>query len=149
MALGRIGTDDRATAEYEIGTHHPQVLVDEEVFLLDTERRGHTLYAIARTEDLEQPHRMCIQGFDRANSGVFWSSDSPVQDTKQVGMHRVDSPPLRVMNAGLVGSHAVYPRASKVSRMPPEGMNLHPAHRGSDCCRQLGQHSTLAVEVQE
>ena len=26
------------------------------------------------------------------------------------------------MNAGEVGSHAVYPLASKVERMPPEGM---------------------------
>jgi len=39
-------------------------------------------------------------------------------------MHSVRSPPFRTMNAGLVGSQAVYPRASHVSRIPPLGNEL-------------------------
>jgi hypothetical protein len=33
----------------------------------------------------------------------------------------VTAPPLWSSHGGLVGSHAVYPRASKVDRMPPDG----------------------------
>src|SRR6188508_2333030 len=54
------------------------------------------------------------------SSGVFLSSASPVQLTKAVGMTSVTLLPL-TWNGGLVGSHAVYPRASKVDRMPPDG----------------------------
>src|SRR5262249_38613202 len=53
--------------------------------------------------------------------GVFLSRASPVQEQKAVGMHRVVPLGFSRMNAGLVGSHAVYPRASKVARMPPDG----------------------------
>ena len=36
-------------------------------------------------------------------------------------MQRVAPFPCLLMKAGLVGSHAVYPRASNVQRRPPEG----------------------------
>src|SRR4029078_7018390 len=54
-------------------------------------------------------------------SGVFLSSASPVQLTNAVGMTRVAPGDDIRSQGGLVGSHAVYPRASKVDRMPPEG----------------------------
>src|SRR4029079_8520536 len=54
-------------------------------------------------------------------SGVFLSSASPVQLTNAVGMTRVAPCDDIRSHGGLVGSHAVYPRASKVDRMPPEG----------------------------
>ena len=38
-----------------------------------------------------------------------------------MGMHKVAPRAWRLMKAGLVGSQAVYPRASKVQRSPPEG----------------------------
>jgi hypothetical protein len=41
------------------------------------------------------------------SSGVFLSRASPVQDTKAVGMQSVPKLGPRMMNAGLVGSHAV------------------------------------------
>ena len=55
------------------------------------------------------------------SSGVFWSRAAPVHDTNAVGITSVTSPLLRTRNAGLVASHAVYPRASKVARRPPDG----------------------------
>ena len=55
------------------------------------------------------------------SSGVFLSSVSPVQLTKAVGITSVTELPLYSSHGGLVGSHAVYPRASKVDRMPPDG----------------------------
>src|SRR5262249_37621316 len=55
------------------------------------------------------------------SSGVFLSSASPVQLTNAVGMTSVTLFPLTCSHGGLVGSHAVYPRASKVERMPPDG----------------------------
>ena len=45
---------------------------------------------------------------------------------KIVGMHRV----LSQTNAGDVGSHNVYPRASNVFRMPPLGNEL----ASGSCC---------------
>src|SRR5215211_3439008 len=63
--------------------------------------------------------------FDSASiersSGVFLSSASPVQLTNAVGITSVAAPPLFNNQGGLVGSQAVYPRASKVDRSPPEG----------------------------
>src|SRR4029077_5376049 len=63
--------------------------------------------------------------FERASiersRGVFLSSASPVQEQNAVGIQRVVPLGLSMMNAGLVGSQAVYPRASKVVRMPPDG----------------------------
>src|SRR4029450_5020514 len=55
------------------------------------------------------------------SSGILWSSASPVHDANAVGMH--SSAPLGFsrMKAGDVGSQAVYPRASNVTRMPPVG----------------------------
>src|SRR5258706_12925636 len=58
--------------------------------------------------------------FDR-KSCVFLSSASPVQLTNAVGMTSVVELPLLSSQGGLVGSHAVYPRASNVERMPPDG----------------------------
>src|SRR3954451_24718655 len=55
------------------------------------------------------------------SSGVFLSSASPVQLTNAVGITSVTAPPLLSSHGGLVGSHAVYPRASKVDRRPPDG----------------------------
>src|SRR5262249_16980406 len=54
-------------------------------------------------------------------SGVFLSSASPVQLTNAVGITSVTELPLLRSQGGLVESHAVYPRASKVDRMPPDG----------------------------
>ena len=54
-------------------------------------------------------------------SGVFWSSVSPFHDRNTVGMQSVAPRSCRARNAGEVGSHAVYPRASNVERMPPLG----------------------------
>ena len=54
-------------------------------------------------------------------SGVFSSSASPVQLQNAVGMHSVFPFPFSIRKAGEVGSQAVYPRASKVARMPPDG----------------------------
>src|SRR5690606_3459016 len=64
-----------------------------------------------------------IASTDRS-SGVFLSSASPVHEAKAVGMHSVASPPVFRRKAGLVGSQAVYPRASYVSRSPPDGKLL-------------------------
>src|ERR687898_810181 len=55
------------------------------------------------------------------SSGVFLSSASPVQLTNAVGMTSVTLLPLQSSHGGLVGSHAVEPRASNGLRMPPEG----------------------------
>src|SRR6267154_3755387 len=55
------------------------------------------------------------------SSGVFLSSASPVQLKNAVGMTSVAPLGFSMMYAGDVGSHAVYPRASKVARRPPEG----------------------------
>src|SRR5687768_13510830 len=57
-------------------------------------------------------------------SGVFLSSASPVHDTNTVGMTRVEPLGDSRMYAGLVGSQPVYPRASNVARMPPDGKEL-------------------------
>src|SRR5262245_46209731 len=56
--------------------------------------------------------------------GVFLSSASPVQEQKAVGIISVDPDGVSRRNAGEVGSQAVYPRASNVARMPPEGKEL-------------------------
>ena len=56
--------------------------------------------------------------------GVFRSSASPVQLAKAVGMLSVAPLLCRMMKAGDEGSQAVYPRASKVARRPPEGKLL-------------------------
>src|SRR5688500_2072195 len=55
------------------------------------------------------------------SSGVFLSSDSPVQLTNAVGITSVVPFCEVSSHGGLVGSHAVYPRASKVERIPPDG----------------------------
>ena len=55
------------------------------------------------------------------SKGVFLSRASPVQEQNAVGMQSVVPLGLSRMNAGLVGSHAVYPLASNVVRMPPDG----------------------------
>ena len=49
------------------------------------------------------------------------SSASPVHETNAVGMQSVTLFSPRMRKAGLVASQAVYPRASKVALMPPEG----------------------------
>ena len=54
-------------------------------------------------------------------SGVFLSSASPVQLTNAVGMTSVVPFGVTSSQGGLVGSQAVYPRASNVERMPPDG----------------------------
>ena len=74
-------------------------------------------------------------------SGVLVSRASPVHETKHVGMQSVL--PLGVSNryAGLVTSQAVYPRASKVARMPPFG-KLEAS--GSPCTSVLPENSMIA-----
>src|SRR5215211_3283426 len=64
----------------------------------------------------------CVESasIDR-RSGVFLSSASPLQLTNAVGMTSVTELPLFSSHGGLVGSQAVYPRASNVERMPPDG----------------------------
>ncbi len=68
---------------------------------------------------------MRIACFDSASmersSGVFLSSASPVQLKNAVGMTSVVPFWDVRSHGGLVGSQAVYPRASKVERMPPDG----------------------------
>src|SRR3990167_5109474 len=65
---------------------------------------------------------ICLfKAFMERSKGVFLSSASPFQPTKYVGMHSVAALGPSLMNAGLVGSHPVYPRASNVGRRPPEG----------------------------
>ena len=51
------------------------------------------------------------------NKGVLLSKASPVYETKTVGIHKV----VPKINAGDVGSQAVYPLASNVLRIPPFG----------------------------
>src|SRR5580692_4085584 len=53
--------------------------------------------------------------------GVFVSSECPVQLRNADGMTRVVPFCPTSSHGGLVGSHAVYPRASNVDRMPPDG----------------------------
>ncbi len=53
--------------------------------------------------------------------GVFLSSASPVQLRNAVGITSVTDLPVFSSHGGLVGSHAVYPRASNVERIPPDG----------------------------
>src|SRR3954467_7310770 len=77
---------------------------------------------------------------DRSN-GVFLSSASPVQLTNAVGMTSVTLLPLTWRNGGLVGSHAVYPRASKVERMPQDG-KLEAS--GSPLISSLPRNSAIA-----
>src|SRR3989338_10074643 len=62
-----------------------------------------------------------FKAFIERSKGVFLSNASPFQPTKYVGMHSVAALGPSLMNAGLVGSHPVYPRASKVGLNPPEG----------------------------
>src|SRR4051812_14781690 len=75
-------------------------------------------------------------------SGVFLSRASPVQLTKAVGMTSVEPLGLSKIKAGLVGSQAVYPRASKVARIPPEGNELA---SGSPRTNSLPENSAIAL----
>ena len=76
------------------------------------------------------------------SSGILLSSASPVQDVNAVGMH--SSAPLGFsrMKAGLVGSQAVYPRASNVALMPPVG---NEDASGSPWISSLPENSAIAV----
>src|SRR3954451_1244845 len=69
--------------------------------------------------------RAAIAAFESASierkSGIFVSSASPVHDANAVGMHSTAPFGFSRMNAGEVGSQAVYPRASKVARSTPVG----------------------------
>ena len=60
------------------------------------------------------------------NKGALLSKASPVYDTKTVGIHKV----VPKIKAGDVGSQAVYPRASKVFRIPPFGKE----EASGSCC---------------
>ena len=53
--------------------------------------------------------------------GVFLSRASPVYEKYAVGIHKVEPLGVRTINAGDVGSQAVYPLASNVARKPPLG----------------------------
>src|SRR5258705_4990589 len=82
---------------------------------------------VANTRSAVEPNSFrtrtaCFEtaSIERSN-GVFLSSASPVQLTNAVGMTSVVLLPFFSSHGGLVGSHAVYPRASKVERMPPDG----------------------------
>src|SRR3954464_6183728 len=90
--------------------------------------------------------RMRTACFDSASiersRGVFLSSASPVQLTNAVGITSVVALPLLSSQGGLVGSHAVYPRASKVERMPPDG-KLEAS--GSPRTRSLPENSVIAL----
>ena len=76
------------------------------------------------------------------SSGILLSSASPVQEVKAVGMHSSAPFGFSRMNAGLVGSHAVYPRASKVARIPPVG---NEEASGSPWISSLPENSAIAV----
>lgn len=54
-------------------------------------------------------------------SGVFLSKASPVYEQNAVGMQSVTPDESSFKKAGDVQSHAVYPLASKVALIPPEG----------------------------
>src|SRR5687768_7233705 len=82
---------------------------------------------VEKTRSAEEPNSLSTRTacFETASierrSGVFLSSASPIQLTNAVGITSVTLLPLLSSQGGLVGSHAVYPRASKVLRMPPDG----------------------------
>ena len=58
-----------------------------------------------------------LSASDERSSGAFLSSASPVYEINAVGIKKVPS----FTNAGEVQSHAVYPLASNVARIPPDG----------------------------
>ena len=74
------------------------------------------------------------------SNGVFRSNGVPSYDRKTDGMKRV--PPLGVltMKAGLEMSHAEYPRASKVERVPADG-KLEAS--GSPCAKCLPLNTSM------
>src|SRR4051794_40470111 len=76
--------------------------------------------------------------------GVFLSRASPVQLRKAVGMTSVEPFGLSMTYAGLVGSQAVYPRASNVARRPPDGNELA---SGSPLISSLPENSASAPPV--
>src|SRR5690349_18856644 len=104
---------------------------------------------VAYTRSAVEPNnlRMRTACFDTASiersSGVFLSSASPVQLTNAVGITSVTLlPALKCSHGGLVGSHAVYPRASNVDRIPPDG-KLDAS--GSPLINSLPRNSAMAV----
>ncbi len=64
---------------------------------------------------------LALMAASERSSGVFLSNASPEYEMNTDGMHSTEPMPRFNMNAGLDGSHAVYPRASNVDRMPPDG----------------------------
>src|SRR4029079_8999616 len=73
--------------------------------------------------------------------GVFLSRASPVQLKNAVGMTSVEPLGFSMIYAGEVGSHAVYPRASNVARMPPDGND---EASGSPLISSLPENSAIA-----
>jgi hypothetical protein len=80
------------------------------------------------------------------SSGIFVSSASPVHEANAVGMQSTAPLGFSRMNAGEVGSHAVYPRASKVARMPPVGND---DASGSPWMSSLPENSASALPSPE
>src|SRR6266850_6415880 len=103
---------------------------------------------VAKTRSAVEPNSFSTRTacFDTASiersSGVFLSSASPVQLTNAVGITNVTLLPLTCSHGGLVGSQAVYPRASKVERIPPDG-KLEAS--GSPLISSLPRNSAIAV----
>ena len=59
-----------------------------------------------------------------------------------VGMHNVLPLPISIINGGDDGSHAVYPRASKVALSPPDGKE---EASGSCCIKAAPSNSSIGV----
>jgi hypothetical protein len=58
--------DERAAADEEVGPRRRELAVDEEVLLLDAERRDDLVRALVRAEDAQDAHRLLRHGLDRA-----------------------------------------------------------------------------------
>src|SRR3954466_15160396 len=76
------------------------------------------------------------------SSGILLSSASPVHDVNAVGMQSSAPFGFSRMKAGEEGSQAVYPRASKVERMPPDG---NEEASGSPWMSSLPENSAIAL----
>ena len=78
---------------------------------------GSTAFAVVLPNRRNILSACLLSAFMLFKRGVFLSRTSPLYEQKAVGMNSVPS----LTKAKEVGSHAVYPRASKVARMPPLG----------------------------
>jgi hypothetical protein len=121
LPFGRLRAEERALAGQQVGPLIEELTVHQEVFLLRPHRGDDSGDSLVGAEHFENPKRLLGERLDERSSGILVSSASPVQRDEAVGMQRVTLLSPRMRKAGLVASQAVYPRASKVARSPPEG----------------------------